>query len=280
MELIGFGLAVLVGLSLGMLGGGGSILMVPILVYLLDFGAKTAIAMSLPIVGITSLVGALGHWRAGNVRPRAALVFGLATMAGSFAGARLAAYVSGAAQLTILAVVMLAAAVSMGRDGTTGANPNRGDAEGTSARLLGAAVGAGVGLLTGVVGIGGGFLIVPALVLLLGMPMKQAVGTSLVVIAMSSASGSAGYLGRVAVPWVFVAVFTGIAILGILTGTALVRYVAQAQLKRAFAVFLVGVGLFTLYQNRAVFGGNRIDPAAVAPAMSRAEAGSSTLGRT
>jgi uncharacterized membrane protein YfcA len=280
MELIGLGLAVLVGLSLGMLGGGGSILMVPILVYLLDFGAKTAIAMSLPIVGITSLVGALGHWRAGNVRPRAALVFGVATMAGSFAGARLAAYVSGAVQLTILAVVMLAAAVSLDRDGTTGVNPNLGDAEGTSARLLGAAVGAGVGLLTGVVGIGGGFLIVPALVLLLGMPMKQAVGTSLLVIAMSSASGSAGYLGRVAVPWDFVAVFTGIAILGILIGTALVRYVPQVQLKRAFAVFLVGVGLFTLYQNRAVFGANRVEPAAVAPAMPRAKAGSSAFGGT
>jgi uncharacterized membrane protein YfcA len=280
MELLGFVLAALVGLSLGMLGGGGSILMVPILVYLLGFGTKTAIAMSLPIVGATSLVGALGHWRAGNVRLPAALGFGVATMAGSFAGARLAAYVSGTVQLAILALVMLAAAVSMARSGTGGAGPAPGTSDGMSARLLGAAAGAGVGVLTGVVGIGGGFLIVPALVLLLGVPMKQAVGTSLVVIAMSAAAGSAGYLGRVAVPWDYVAGFTGIAILGILTGTALVRYVPQGQLKRAFAAFLVVIGLLTLYQNRTALGLSRHEPAAATPKTLRADDGSSSLGRT
>jgi uncharacterized membrane protein YfcA len=126
------------------------------------------------------------------------------------------------------------------------------------------AVAGGVGLLTGIVGIGGGFLIVPALVLLARVPMKQAVGTSLVVIAMNSTAGFAGYLGRVPVPWGFMAAFTAVAIIGILSGTALVRFVSQTQLKRAFAVFLVGVGLFTLYQNRTVFGGNQAEAAAVA----------------
>jgi uncharacterized membrane protein YfcA len=122
-----------------------------------------------------------------------------------------------------------------------------------------------VGVLTGTVGIGGGFLIVPALVLLAQVPMKQAVGTSLLVIALNSASGFAGYLGSVAVPWGFMAVFAGVAILGVVVGTAFVRVVSHTQLRRAFAVFLVGVGLFTLYQNRSVFGGRRVEAAASVP---------------
>ncbi|HEU4697866.1 MAG TPA: sulfite exporter TauE/SafE family protein [Gemmatimonadales bacterium] len=248
---LGFLLAALVGLALGLLGGGGSILTVPILVYVLGFEAKTAIAMSLPIVGAVSLAGAVGHWRAGNVRPRTALLFGLAAMAGAFLGARLAVFLSGAVQLTILAVVMLAAAVSMFRGGLGGGRTVEGEASPALVPLLAMAV--GVGVLTGVVGIGGGFLIVPALVLLAGVPMKQAVGTSLLVIAMNSVAGAAGYLGQVAVPWGFMAAFTAVASLGILVGTALVRVVPQPHLKRAFALFLVGVGLFTLYQNRAGF---------------------------
>jgi uncharacterized protein len=255
MELVGFVLAALVGLSLGLLGGGGSILTVPLLVYVLGFGAKTAIAMSLPIVGATSLAGALGHWRAGNVRPRTALAFGLAAMGGAFAGARLAGLLSGTMQLTILGVVMLAAAVSMFRNGVHSDSGVMHPRHGLVPLL---AIALAVGILTGIVGIGGGFLIVPALVLLARVPMKQAVGTSLLVIAMNSAAGFAGYLGRVEVPWGFVAGFTGVAILGVLAGTALVRAVPQSQLKRAFAVFLVAVALFTLYQNRAVFDGGRL----------------------
>lgn len=254
MALLGFSLAALTGLSLGFLGGGGSILTVPILVYVLGFGPKSAIAMSLPIVGVTSLAGAIGHWRAGNVRLQTALLFGLAAMAGAFVGARVAGFLTGAAQLTILAVVMLAAAVSMFRGGIGSARESNGAAEVETrpalAPLLATALGTGV--LTGIVGIGGGFLIVPALVLFARVPMRQAVGTSLVVIAMNSAAGAAGYAGRVAVPWGFMAAFTSVAVLGILAGTALVRFVPAAQLKRVFALFLVGVGLFTLYLNRAV----------------------------
>jgi uncharacterized protein len=112
--------------------------------------------------------------------------------------------------------------------------------------------GMAVGVLTGLVGVGGGFLIVPALVLLGKIPMKQAVGTSLLVIAMKSATGFLGYLGQVEVPWGFMTLFTAIAVVGILGGTYLVQYVSQAALKRAFAVFLVVMGGFILYQNRAV----------------------------
>jgi uncharacterized membrane protein YfcA len=257
MELLGFALAAVIGLSLGLMGGGGSILTVPVLVYVLDFGAKPAIAMSLPLVGATSLFGAVGHWRAGNVHLRTALLFGVIAMAGSYFGARFAVFLSGAVQLLTLAVVMLAAAASMLR-ARPARVPSR-DMEETKAsgvplpvgKIL--AVGLAVGVLTGIVGIGGGFLIVPALVVLGRVPMKQAVGTSLLVIAMNSASGFAGYFGAVDVPWGFLAAFTSVAIVGIVVGTYLVPFVSAAALKRGFAVFLLAVGALMLYQKRGAF---------------------------
>jgi uncharacterized membrane protein YfcA len=251
MHVLGYALALLIGLSLGLLGGGGSILTVPIFVYVLGFEAKQAIAMSLPVVGVTSLVGALGHWRAGNVDLRRAALFGVIAMVGSFAGARLAGFLSGATQLVLLAIAMLAAAISMARPRRTDrpADPAPGSrADGRLALLV--PVGLAVGLLTGVVGIGGGFLIVPALVVLGGVPMKQAVGTSLLVIAMNTVSGYLGYRGQVVIPWDAVAAFTVIAAVGIIIGTTLVRYVSQVALRRAFAAFLVVVGGLILYQNR------------------------------
>jgi uncharacterized membrane protein YfcA len=256
MIVLGYALAALIGLSLGLMGGGGSILTVPIFVYVLGFDPKLAIAMSLPVVGITSLVGALGHWRAGNVRLRTALLFGAIAMVGAFAGARLAVFVSGVFQLSLLAVVMLAAAISMFRSARrsgTAASAETDERPMSLPLLLPVAM--GVGLLTGLVGIGGGFLVVPALVLLGRVPMKKAVGTSLLVIAMNSAAGFAGYLGTVQVPWGFMAGFTAVAIAGILGGTALVRFVSPRALKQAFAVFLLVMGTFILYKNRNTFGG-------------------------
>lgn len=253
MELLGFGLAALIGLSLGTLGGGGSILTVPIFHYILGYPAKQAIVMSLPVVGVTALVGVATHWRAGNVRVSTAVFFGALTMVGSFAGARaLAPLLSGELQLALLALVMLAAAISMFRsarrtDAAPGSRPT-----GRALALLGL-VGLGVGMLTGLIGIGGGFLIVPALVLLARVPMKQAVGTSLCVIALNTGSGFLGYAGRETVPWGFVAGFTAVAVLGIVAGTRLVHYLAPATLKRAFAAFLLVVGAAILYQNRAAF---------------------------
>lgn len=249
--LLGFTLAALIGLSLGILGGGGSILTVPIFVYVLGFGAKQAIALSLSVVGVTSLVGALGHWRAGNVQARTALLFGSVAMVGAFAGAKLAALLSGGMQLMLLGLVMLAASVSMfrRRSGDPVAGRRR------AAPLLIGVVGVTVGILTGIVGIGGGFLIVPALVLLAGVPMKQAVGTSLLVIAMNAAAGFAGYLGQVPIDWGFLAGFTAVAVAGILAGTYLIRFVSPDALQRAFAVFLLVVGGLVLYQNRQVLSG-------------------------
>jgi uncharacterized protein len=256
MTLLGFLLAALIGVILGLLGAGGSILTVPVLVYVLGFAAKPAIAMSLPIVGTTSLVGALRHWRSGNVQLRTAIPFGLIAMVGSYTGARLAGFISGGAQLALLGLAMVGAAISMLR-GARVAPDAAAMAPSVTRRSLGvlAATGLGIGLLTGIVGIGGGFLIVPALVVLARVPMKQAVGTSLVVIAMNTASGALGYAGQFDFPWPFVIAFTAIAVIGILVGTRMVRFVSQGALRRAFAVFLVALGVLILYQNRATFLG-------------------------
>jgi len=255
--LTGLTLAAGIGLTLGLMGGGGSILTVPVFVYVLGFPAKTAIAMSLPMVGVTSLVGAFAHWRADRVHLRTAGIFGVFAMAGSYAGARLAVFIPGALQLLLLAATMLAAAMLMLRPMTLSVpNTSVGSGGGQSAlgRMLPAAF--AVGLLTGIVGIGGGFLIVPALVLLARAPIKQAVGTSLLVIAMNAAAGSLGYLGTLIIPWGFLVVFTAVAVAGILVGTSLVRFVPADALKRSFAVFLLLVGGFVLYQNRAAIAGD------------------------
>jgi uncharacterized membrane protein YfcA len=249
--LLGLALAVLIGLSLGLLGAGGSILTVPILVYVLGFAAKEAIAMSLGVVGTVSLVGSLTHWRSGNVVPRTALLFGAFAMGGAYLGARLAGRLTGSAQLAIFAGVMLLAAASMLRRPRY--EPPAGGAEPTGLPLptIGL-VGVGVGVLTGLVGVGGGFLIVPALVLLARLPMKQAVGTGLLVIAMNSAAGLSGYVGAVRVPWGFMTLFSAVAAAGTLAGAYLVRFVSQLALRRVFAVFLVVMGGFILYRNRGV----------------------------
>lgn len=252
MIVLGYALAALIGLSLGLMGGGGSILTVPIFVYVLGFDPKLAIAMSLPVVGTASLVGAAGHWKAGNVDLRMAALFGVIAMLGAYLGARLAVFLSGALQLALLAVVMLAAAVSMFRSARRSSARPTATTDGRRGVALGLLlpVALGVGLLTGLVGIGGGFLVVPALVVLARVSMKEAVGTSLLVIAMNSASGFAGYLGHVTIPWAFVAGFTGVAVAGILAGTYLVRFVSPTALKQSFAVFLLVMGGFVLYRNR------------------------------
>ncbi|MHA7633949.1 sulfite exporter TauE/SafE family protein [Corallococcus sp. M7] len=265
MPILGFSLAALIGLSLGLLGGGGSIITVPILVYVLGFGAKESIAMGLAVVGVTSLFGAAGHWRKGNVQLRAALVFGAVAMAGTYAGARLSAFVSGSVQLLLFATVMLVAALFMFRNGRKEAarapEPHKASFPVMALAAL------GVGGLTGLVGVGGGFLIVPALVLLVGLPMKQAVGTSLLVIALNSFVGFAGYLGHVEVPWLYLGIFTAIAVAGILIGTWATHYVSQAALKRAFSIFLVVMGAFILFKNREALarGGAEPTPSSYSP---------------
>lgn len=244
--MLGYLFAALIGLALGTLGGGGSILTVPVLVYVLGFDPKLAIAMSLPVVGAAALVGVISHWRAGNVRLQTAAIFGSVAMVGSYAGARASVWFSARAQLLILGTVMVAAAASMLRNA---AEEELHESAAPHPALL-LSVGLGVGVLTGLIGIGGGFLIVPALVILGRVPMKAAVGTSLLVIALNSTSGFLGHYGREVVPWGFVVRFTFVAMLGILAGTALVHHIPTRQLKRAFAFLLVVIGALILWQNR------------------------------
>ncbi|MEZ5420738.1 MAG: sulfite exporter TauE/SafE family protein [Vicinamibacterales bacterium] len=243
-------LGVVIGVTLGLLGGGGSILTVPIFVYVLGFGAKEAIAMSLAVVGVTSLVGTAGHWRAGNVNLRVAAVFGSVAMLGTYAGAKLATRLSGTTQLAIFAVVMLVAAAFMFRDRgrAPAAAPSRAPTRGGAMMALVVIEGLAVGLLTGVVGVGGGFLIVPALVLL-ALPMREAVGTSLAIIATNCVVGFWGYLGHVAVDWRAIALVTAGTIPGTSLGVYLHRRVPQQTLRLGFSVFLLLVAVFILYQN-------------------------------
>jgi hypothetical protein len=256
---LGLALATAIGLSLGLLGGGGSILTVPVLVYVLGYAAKPAIAMSLLVVGVTSLIGAALHWRLGNVRVGMAFTFGLFAMVGAFVGAKLSVLLSGSVQLALLAVVMTAAAASMLRS----RKEPESSASWRPALLIPAAL--GVGVLTGLVGIGGGFLVVPALVLLARVPMRQAVGTSLLVIAMNAASGFAGYLGTVDLDWSFLVGFTAAAVAGALAGATLIARVPQSALRHGFAALLLAVGGFVLYKNSDVFreaGSSRSSPSA------------------
>jgi uncharacterized membrane protein YfcA len=232
-----------------MLGGGGSILTVPTFVMVLGYDPKLAIAMSLPVVGATSLIGAVGHWRAGNVQLRSALPFGAAAMLGAFLGARGSVLLSGRVQLLVLGTVMIASALSMLRSaGRTAGGIIA--AERVAPLPLRLAVGGAVGALTGVIGIGGGFLFVPALVVLARVPMRQAIGTSLAVITMNCVAGFAGQPNFAGIPWRFVIGFCGVSMIGIVLGTWVVRFVDQRTLKRAFAVFLLLVAALVLWQNR------------------------------
>jgi uncharacterized membrane protein YfcA len=251
MLIIGFALALLVGLAMGLLGAGGSILGVPIFVYLLGFEAKQAIAMSLGVVGATSLIGAFRHGQLGNINLRVAVVFAPVAMVGTYLGAHLALFVSDAAQLALFGSVMLAAALFMVREAETPPAKRRHPAVNAALVVVEGLV---VGVLTGVVGVGGGFLIVPVFILLMGLPVKEAVGTSLLVIALKSFAGFVGYLEHVDVAWGFMAGFTAIAIVGFWIGAHFVQRVPPLLIRRGFATLLLVMGVWMLYQNRSVVG--------------------------
>lgn len=247
-EILALFSALFIGVSLGGLGGGGSILAVPVFVYLLDYAPKPAIAGSLAVVGVTSLAGMVGHWRAGTVNVKNGLPFGVVAMVGAYLGARLAVYVSGATQLLMFGSIMLIASLAMFRNSLGHDEPQSPQAmeRAAAAPLLMGACGLGVGVVTGLVGIGGGFMIVPALVLLGGVPMKEAVGTSLLVIALKSVTGLFGYVDQVRLDWGYLTLFTAIAVLGAFLGSHLVQHVPQRTLKRIFAVFLVAMSVVIL----------------------------------
>jgi hypothetical protein len=239
--------ALAIGLALGLLGSGGSILTVPILIYLVGQPEKLAIAGSLAIVGGIALAGALPWTLNRQVDLRSLLWFGLPGMLGTWFGAWTSQWFSGAAQLGLFAVVMLLAAAMMFRRTPTqpaaALLPRRGLA------IVGD--GLGVGAITGLVGVGGGFLIVPALVLLGRLPMQKAIGTSLWIIAMKSFTGFLGYLPTLdkhglQLDWRLIGLFIGIGAAGTLLGMQLASRLPQQTLRRAFAVFLVLMGAYII----------------------------------
>jgi uncharacterized membrane protein YfcA len=287
----------LIGLSLGALGGGGSILTVPALVYLLHQQPHAATTGSLLIVGITALVGMTAHWRAGRVRLAQGLTFGVLGVAGSYAGTKVSASIKPDLLLTLFAGLMLVAAAAMvrrrrqpengagDRDGsgeTVGAEGDSGvprsPAAGAAAPARtvtldrpvtlpasGGAVRAGlrgaggrraakvvvaataVGLLTGFFGVGGGFVIVPALVLALGFDMPIAVGTSLLVIAINSAMALTVRLGgHVHLDWTLLGAFTLAALVGTLAGNRVASRVDATRLTTAFTILLIAVAVYSL----------------------------------
>jgi uncharacterized membrane protein YfcA len=240
--------ALAIGLTLGLFGSGGSILTVPVLVYLAGEPEKAAIAESLAIVGTIAAFGALPYALQRQVDGRSVLLFGLPGIAGTYGGAALSAFVSGGVQLALFAVVMLLAAVFMFRDRPAAEGPRARRAAG-----LIAVEGLAVGVLTGFVGVGGGFLIVPALVLLGGLPMRLAVGTSLVVIALKSFAGFFKYLdvladAGLAVDWGLIGLLTAVGVGGAFLGNRIGERVPHAALRKGFAAFLVAMGAFILWQ--------------------------------
>ncbi len=228
-------LSVLIGISLGLLGGGGSILTVPILTIAAGMETKAAIASSLFVVAVTSAAGVISHARAGRVRWRIGLIFGAAGMVGAFGGGRLAAYIPATVLMILFGVMMAATAIAMlRRPRTTAVTTGQGL---STAKII--TEGVVVGAVTGLVGAGGGFLVVPALVLLGGLGMELAVGTSLVVISMKSFAGLAGHLGHVSLDWPIVLAVTGTAVVGSFLGGMLAGRIPPATLRRGFGVFII-----------------------------------------
>lgn len=260
LEIFGYIGAIAMGLSLGLIGGGGSILTVPILVYLFGIGAELSTAYSLFIVGLTSLVGSFSHMKMGNIHWRTAIVFGIPSIisvyltrhyvvpaipdpvlnTGSFVLSK------DIAILLFFAVIMVLASYSMIRKAKPKTDATVVEVSFNYTMIL--AEGLIVGAVTGLVGAGGGFLIIPALVLLAKLPMKQAVGTSLVIIASKSLLGFLGDLEKrsAEIDWQFLMIFSAIAVIGIFTGAALSKKISGDKLKPAFGWFVLVMGIYII----------------------------------
>jgi uncharacterized membrane protein YfcA len=264
--LIGHLLAVCTGISLGLLGGGGSVLALPILVYVMGVPTKSAIAMTLLVIGSVSLLGTIPHWKKGNINLKIAFIFGSATMVGAFWGARLATlpFVTATFQMLLFATLMLIAAAFMIGRSTQIDNPDyKARDRPKNLTLYPQPVcqycwlwlmseGIAVGVLTGLVGVGGGFAIVPALVLLGKIPMAQAIATSLLIISLNSVAGLLGYLGHISVDWQLTLSFAFAAALGTLIGSYLGQFVSAKQLQKSFGYFLLAIATLVLIQNRHI----------------------------
>ncbi|MCP9753173.1 sulfite exporter TauE/SafE family protein [Ferruginibacter sp. HRS2-29] len=261
MQLLVLFLAALVGVSLGVIGGGGSILTVPILVYIVGINPLLATSYSLFIVGATSLVGAFNSWRQGHIKIKTAILFGTASISTVFATrkllvpliphhiARIGKFEVTASLVTMVlfAILMLAAAIAMIKNGSNKnaqSPPTDPVQKIRFSRLL--FYGVAIGLATGFLGAGGGFLLIPTLVLLMGLTMQEAIGTSLLIIALNSLIGFTGDIGHFAIDWVFLLKITAVAIAGIFAGGYIGRRTDTAKLKKLFGWFVLLMGIYIL----------------------------------
>lgn len=243
--------ALAVGLTLGILGSGGSILTVPVLVYLVDEPEKVAIAESLGIVGAISLAGFIPYAIKKQVHWPSIIYFGIPGIAGTYFGSVLAAYVSGEFQLVVFAFIMLAAAFMMFNQKAQEPKPV---SQYNLVKWQLGLQGFGVGSLTGFIGVGGGFMIVPALVLLAGLPISLSVGTSLAIISLNSFSGFYKHLEilqsfDLTLNWSLIIIFSLIGAVGSLIGNRVGIYIPQEKLKKGFAGFLVIMAVYIIFMN-------------------------------
>jgi len=236
--------AVAVGLALGLTGSGGSILTLPVLVYFAGIPPREAVGLSLLIVGAAALAGSWQRARAGELHFKAAAMFAVSGMIGAIFGAKLTPLVSPSVLMNSFAAIMIVVAARMllSRKSTVQPLP-----ECRPLRCLMA--GAGVGVLTGFLGVGGGFLLMPALVKFARLPIRVATGTSLAVIAANSASGFISHMGRTPTPWVLGATFSGIAAAGVLLGGKVAARVPEKTLRRAFAGLVLFTAAFVIWHS-------------------------------
>lgn len=268
--LLTLGLSMVIGLLLGLLGGGGSILTVPMLVYMLHIDPKNAIITSFVVVGISSLIALIPHARRGTVCWKSGLIFGMTGMAGAFGGGRLAVHFSGDVLMTLFGLICLLAGVLMLRSSKPQLTslPVNEPIKVCPLRLLYSRVlfdGFFVGVLTGLVGVGGGFLIVPALTLLVGFPIKGAIGTSLLVIAMNALAGLLGYSQHATLDLNLTGIVAGGAIAGSVLGALLSAYVRPMLLRRGFGLMVLLVAAYTLSQSVTVQFMESVDQWIVSP---------------
>ncbi|MCA0230868.1 MAG: sulfite exporter TauE/SafE family protein [Bacteroidetes bacterium] len=258
LEIFGFGASILIGVSLGLIGGGGSILTLPVLVYLLHLNPVTSTAYSLFIVGSTSLVGSFTYMRKELVNYQAAIVFAIPSFIAVYLTRKYlvpsipnSLFMVGGFEVTkniaimvFFALVMLGASYSMIKDKK---EDKRNDSEELKFNYpLISLEGGVVGILTGIVGAGGGFLIIPALVLLARLPMKMAVGTSLLIIAAKSLIGFVGDMSNMQVDWPFLLEFTALSVVGIFVGTYMSKYIPGEKLKKSFGWFVLVMGMYII----------------------------------
>lgn len=258
MEIIGYIASIFIGIALGLIGGGGSILTVPVLFYLFAVDTVTATAYSLFIVGITSAVGTVSYFKKGLVNIKTAIVFGIPSIIAVFlTRAYLVPAIpkevfsigdfvvtKGILMMLVFAVMMIAASYSMIKKDKKQPNENEGEQKFNYPIIL--VEGAIVGILTGLVGAGGGFLIIPALVILSKLPMKEAIGTSLVIIAAKSLIGFFGEGSETVIDWSLLTKVSAFAIVGIIIGTMLSKKIDGAKLKPAFGWFVLVMGIYII----------------------------------